>query len=54
MIQLNVVANDPVPARLCVHDARESLRCAKLVVLKTQESAGIDVVADADLYRWVT
>jgi 5-methyltetrahydropteroyltriglutamate--homocysteine methyltransferase len=31
---------------------RESLRDATLAVLKIQELAGIDVVADGELYRW--
>jgi 5-methyltetrahydropteroyltriglutamate--homocysteine methyltransferase len=31
---------------------RDSLRDAMMVVLKTQELAGIDVVADGELYRW--
>src|SRR5262245_1172533 len=41
-----------VPAWLRVYNTRESLRDAMLVVLKTQELAGIDVVADGELYRW--
>jgi hypothetical protein len=49
-----IVASCPVPTFLRVHDTRESLRGAMLVVLKTQEPAGIDVVADAELSRWVT
>jgi 5-methyltetrahydropteroyltriglutamate--homocysteine methyltransferase len=31
---------------------RESLRDAILAIIKTQELAGIDVVADGELYRW--
>src|SRR5262245_19444408 len=52
MIETTVVGSYPVPAWLRVYNTRESLRDAMLVVLKTQELAGIDVVADGELYRW--
>ena len=52
MIQTTVVGSYPVPAWLRVYNTRESLRDAMMVVLKTQELAGIDVVADGELYRW--
>jgi 5-methyltetrahydropteroyltriglutamate--homocysteine methyltransferase len=52
MIKTTVVGSYPVPAWLRAHSTRESLRDAMLVVLKTQELAGIDVVADGELYRW--
>jgi 5-methyltetrahydropteroyltriglutamate--homocysteine methyltransferase len=52
MIKTTVVGSYPVPAWLRVNSTRESLRDAILVVLKTQELAGIDVVADGELYRW--
>jgi 5-methyltetrahydropteroyltriglutamate--homocysteine methyltransferase len=52
MIQTTVVGSYPVPGWLRMHSTRESLRDAMLVVLKTQELAGIDVVADGELYRW--
>ncbi len=52
MIRTTVVGSYPVPAWLRVYGTRESLRDAMLVVLKTQELAGIDVVADGELYRW--
>ncbi len=52
MIKTTVVGSYPVPAWLRVYSTRESLRDAMLVVLKTQELAGIDVVADGELYRW--
>jgi 5-methyltetrahydropteroyltriglutamate--homocysteine methyltransferase len=52
MIQTKVVGSYPVPARLRVYNTRESLRNAMMVVLKTQELAGIDVVADGELSRW--
>src|SRR5262245_37949705 len=52
MIQTTVVGSYPVPGWLRVYNTHESLRDAMLVVLKTQELAGIDVVADGELYRW--
>jgi 5-methyltetrahydropteroyltriglutamate--homocysteine methyltransferase len=52
MIQTTVVGSYPVPAWLRIYNTRESLRDAMMVVLKTQELAGIDVVADGELYRW--
>jgi 5-methyltetrahydropteroyltriglutamate--homocysteine methyltransferase len=52
MIRTTVVGSYPVPTWLRVVSTRESLRDAILAVLKTQELAGIDVVADGELYRW--
>ena len=52
MIKTTVVGSYPVPLWLRVFSTSESLRDAMLVVLKTQELAGIDVVADGELYRW--
>src|SRR5262249_15032230 len=52
MIQTTLIGSYPVPAWLRVYNTGESLRDAMLVVLKTQELAGIDVVADGELYRW--
>ncbi len=52
MIRTTVVGSYPVPMWLRVISNRESLRDAMLAVLKTQELAGIDVVADGELYRW--
>lgn len=52
MIKTTVVGSYPVPMWLRVTSNRESLRDAMLAVLKTQELAGIDVVADGELYRW--
>jgi 5-methyltetrahydropteroyltriglutamate--homocysteine methyltransferase len=52
MIKTTVVGSYPVPMWLRVFSTRESLRDAILAVLKTQELAGIDVVADGELYRW--
>ncbi len=52
MIQTTVVGSYPVPTWLRMHSNRESLRDAILAIIKTQELAGIDVVADGELYRW--
>lgn len=51
-MKTTVVGSYPVPLWLRVMSTRESLRDAMLAVLKTQELAGIDVVADGELYRW--
>jgi 5-methyltetrahydropteroyltriglutamate--homocysteine methyltransferase len=51
-MKTTVVGSYPVPTWLRVFSTRESLRDAMLAVLKTQELAGIDVVADGELYRW--
>jgi 5-methyltetrahydropteroyltriglutamate--homocysteine methyltransferase len=52
MIKTTVVGSYPVPIWLRLLSNRESLRDAMMAVLKTQELAGIDVVADGELYRW--
>jgi 5-methyltetrahydropteroyltriglutamate--homocysteine methyltransferase len=52
MLKTTVVGSYPVPTWLRVFSTRESLRDAMLAVIKTQELAGIDVVADGELYRW--
>ena len=52
MIRTTVVGSYPVPLWLRVFSTSESLRDAMLAVVKTQELAGIDVVADGELYRW--
>jgi len=51
-IKTTVVGSYPVPLWLRQFSDRDSLRDAMMVVLKTQELAGIDVVADGELYRW--
>ncbi len=51
-INTTVVGSYPVPTWLRVLSTRESLRDAMIAVIKTQELAGIDVVADGELYRW--
>ena len=52
MIKTTVVGSYPVPMWLRLVSNRESLVDAILAVLKIQELAGIDVVADGELYRW--
>ena len=52
MIKTTVVGSYPVPSWLQMFSTEESLRDAMAAVLKTQELAGIDVVADGELYRW--
>ena len=52
VIKTTVVGSYPVPLWLRVVSNREGLRDAMLAVLKTQELAGLDVVADGELYRW--
>ncbi len=51
-MKTTVVGSYPVPMWLRVFSTRESLRDAIMAVLKTQELAGIEVVADGELYRW--
>lgn len=52
MIQTTVVGSYPVPQWLRMHPTKQSLIDAIMVVLKTQELAGIDVVADGELSRF--
>lgn len=47
-----VVGSYPVPAWLHARPTKAHLRDATLVVVRTQELAGIDVVADGELYRF--
>jgi 5-methyltetrahydropteroyltriglutamate--homocysteine methyltransferase len=51
-IKTTVVGSYPVPRWLVGDSSRGTLRDAILVVLKTQELAGIDVVADGELNRF--
>ncbi len=51
-IQTTVVGSYPVPAWLAALPSEVHLRDAVLVVLKTQELAGIDVVSDGELSRF--
>src|ERR1700690_2852578 len=51
-IRTTVVGSYPVPHWLPGDSSRGSLRDAIMVVLKTQELAGIDVIADGELNRF--
>jgi len=51
-IQTTVVGSYPIPQWLHGNTSRMALRDAIMVVLKTQELAGIDVVADGELNRF--
>ena len=51
-IKTTVVGSYPVPHWLLGNSSRVALRDAIMVVLKTQELAGIDVVADGELNRF--
>jgi 5-methyltetrahydropteroyltriglutamate--homocysteine methyltransferase len=51
-IQTTVVGSYPIPAWLAAFPSSAALRDAIMVVLKTQELAGIDVVADGELSRF--
>jgi 5-methyltetrahydropteroyltriglutamate--homocysteine methyltransferase len=51
-IRTTVVGSYPIPAWLAAQPSAVNLRDAVLVVLKTQELAGIDVVSDGELSRF--
>src|SRR5881392_3017168 len=51
-IRTTVVGSYPVPHWLLGDSSRTALRDAIMVVLKTQELVGIDVVADGELNRF--
>jgi len=51
-ILTTVVGSYPVPAWLAAYPTAPALRDAILVVLKTQELAGLDVIADGELSRF--
>ena len=51
-IKTTVVGSYPVPDWLLESPSKTNLRDAMMVVLKTQELAGIDVVADGEFYRF--
>src|SRR5438874_11057059 len=51
-ILTTVVGSYPVPDWLCALPSEQSLIDATRVVFKIQELAGIDVVADGELYRF--
>src|SRR5438132_3311241 len=51
-IRTTVVGSYPVPTWLAAAPSAGTLRDAVLVVLKTQELAGLDVIADGELSRF--
>jgi len=51
-IRATVVGSYPAPEWLIALPSQQALIDATKVVFKTQELAGIDVVADGELYRW--
>src|SRR4051812_23132214 len=51
-IRTTVVGSYPIPDWLVPLPSQQSLIDATRVVFKTQETAGIDVVADGELYRF--
>src|SRR5215471_5248082 len=51
-IRTTVVGSYPAPHWLLGNPSRVTLRDAIMVVLKTQEIAGIDVIADGELNRF--
>ena len=51
-IETTVVGSYPVPEWLVALPSEQALIDATAVVFKTQENAGIDVVADGELYRF--
>ncbi len=51
-IRTTVVGSYPVPDWLVALPSQQSLTDATKVVMKIQEMAGIDVVADGELYRF--
>ena len=51
-ILTTVVGSYPIPAWLAAFPTATALRDAILVVLKTQELAGLDVIADGELSRF--
>ena len=51
-IKTTVVGSYPVPAWLAAMPSSPALRDAMMVILKTQEMAGLDVVSDGELSRF--
>jgi 5-methyltetrahydropteroyltriglutamate--homocysteine methyltransferase len=52
MIKTTVVGSYPMPEWLAAYPSQQALEDATMVVLKTQELADIDVIADGELYRF--
>lgn len=51
-IKTTVVGSYPVPSWLAAYPSRPNLRDAIMVILKTQELAGLDVISDGELSRF--
>ena len=51
-IKTTVVGSYPIPSWLAALPTSGNLRDALLVVLKTQELAGVDVISDGELSRF--
>src|SRR5437867_1744402 len=51
-LKTTVVGSYPIPAWLAACPSQTALRDALLVVLKTQELAGLDVISDGELSRF--
>jgi 5-methyltetrahydropteroyltriglutamate--homocysteine methyltransferase len=51
-IQTTVIGSYPTPEWLRVYPTRDTLRDATIVVVRTQELAGIDVLSDGELSRF--
>ena len=51
-IQTTVVGSYPIPDWLAASPSEQALVDATRVVLHTQETAGIDLVCDGELYRF--
>lgn len=52
IIKTTVVGSYPIPSWLAAYPSTPNLRDAIMVVLKTQELAGLDVIADGELSRF--
>ena len=52
MIRTTVVGSYPLPEWLRGQPSRDNLRDAIMVVMKSQELAGIDVISDGELSRF--
>ncbi|NIR51450.1 cobalamin-independent methionine synthase II family protein [candidate division KSB1 bacterium] len=46
------VGSYPAPVWLSFFSTKDNLRDAIMVILKTQENAGLDLLVDGELYRW--
>jgi 5-methyltetrahydropteroyltriglutamate--homocysteine methyltransferase len=52
VLKTTVIGSYPVPEWLKLHPTAETLIDALTVVLRAQEAAGLDVIADGELGRW--